>query len=98
MRQLASRQGEPGVVGMSKATIQRGENDGWFTRGFFLSPGVKVWDADEIEAFLTRRRAESGHTTATMAGKATPMPRSAPVPKAAKRAVAIGQEPRGVAK
>lgn len=56
VRQLASGPHRPGILPVSQATLWRWVRAGKFPRPFKLSVGVTVWDADEVDQFITAQR------------------------------------------
>ena len=56
IKQLTTTKKRVGMLRVSPATIWRWVKDGAFVPPYKLSPGVTVWDLDEIEAWLAARR------------------------------------------
>lgn len=58
MAQLATRPGHPpGKIPASPAAIWRWIRNGHFVQPFKLSPGLTVFDADEVDAWLEAQKA-----------------------------------------
>jgi predicted DNA-binding transcriptional regulator AlpA len=60
--ELASTKGKPGKLPVSPTTVWRWVREGRFPKPFKLGASVTVWDADEVEAFISQQ-AETGLTT-----------------------------------
>lgn len=58
LNQLASVQGRPGLPPCSLVTVWRMTKAGEFPTPFKISGRCTVWDAEETEADIERRRAE----------------------------------------
>lgn len=70
MAQLATRPGHPpGKIPASPAAIWRWVRNGHFVQPFKLSPGLTVFDADEVDTWLEAQKTGQAHT---------PAPHSAP--------------------
>lgn len=52
---LATTKGKPGKLPVSPATVWRWVREGKFPKPFKLGESVTVWDAAEVEAFITKR-------------------------------------------
>jgi predicted DNA-binding transcriptional regulator AlpA len=50
------------LTGVSRASWWRFERDGYAPKRFHLSPGIAVWDEEEIVAWLEARKAERDAT------------------------------------
>jgi hypothetical protein len=77
MAQLATRPGHPpGKIPASPAAIWRWIRNGHFVQPFKLSPGLTVFDADDVDAWL---KAHKSGQTYTPAEPAPAAPRRNPV-------------------
>lgn len=56
IKQLATTKGTDGMLPVSPATIWRWLQKDLFVRPYKLSPGVTVWNVDEIEAWLAEHK------------------------------------------
>jgi predicted DNA-binding transcriptional regulator AlpA len=56
LAQIASTKHNPGLVPASPATVWRLAKAGKFPKPFKLSPGITVWDADEIDQWIAQQR------------------------------------------
>jgi predicted DNA-binding transcriptional regulator AlpA len=57
--ELASTKGKPGKLPVSPATIWRWVRAGHFPKPFKLGQSVTVWDADQVEAFISEQAVAS---------------------------------------
>lgn len=64
IRQLVTGPHQAGILPISAATLWRWVKDGKFPKPFKLGHRVTVWDAAEVDAFITAQR------NATQAGAA----------------------------
>ena len=65
MAQLATRPGHPpGKIPASPAAIWRWVRNGRFVQPFKLSPGLTVFDADEVDAWLEAQKTGQVYTPA----------------------------------
>ena len=55
--QLASLNDRPGLLPVSPATIWRWVRQNKFPKPFKLAAGTTVWDAAQVEAFITAQQA-----------------------------------------
>ncbi|PQP01249.1 transcriptional regulator [Massilia phosphatilytica] len=53
--ELASTKGKPGKLPVSPTTVWRWVREGRFPKPFKLGLSVTVWDADEVEAFISQQ-------------------------------------------
>lgn len=53
LSKLASTKGKPGLLPISPATAWRWVREGKLPKPFKLGAGITVWNAAEIEAFIT---------------------------------------------
>ncbi|MES2027294.1 MAG: AlpA family phage regulatory protein [Pseudomonadota bacterium] len=53
--ELASTPSKPGKLPVSPATIWRWVREGKFPKPFKLSDSVTVWNAAEVDAFISKR-------------------------------------------
>lgn len=57
LSQLATEKGRCGLLPVGPATVWRWVKAGTFPKPFKLSQGITVWDAEEVEAFIAKRKA-----------------------------------------
>jgi prophage regulatory protein len=55
LNDLASTPGKPGKLPVSPATIWRWVREGKFPKPFKLGASTTVWDAAEVDAFISSR-------------------------------------------
>jgi predicted DNA-binding transcriptional regulator AlpA len=60
--ELASTKGKSGKLPVSPTTVWRWVREGRFPKPFKLGASVTVWDADEVEAFISQQ-ADAGLST-----------------------------------
>ncbi len=56
LAQLASIKNRPGLLPVSQATIWRWVRQNKFPKPFKLAAGTTVWDAGQVEAFITAQQ------------------------------------------
>lgn len=56
LAQLASIKNRPGLLPVSQATIWRWVRQNKFPQPFKLGAGTTVWDAGQVEAFITAQQ------------------------------------------
>ena len=56
LAQLASVKNKPGLLPVSQATIWRWVRQNKFPKPFKLGAGTTVWDAGQVEAFITAQQ------------------------------------------
>jgi hypothetical protein len=59
MNKLATKGDEPGLLPVSAPTIWRWVKSSKFPKPYKLGPGCTVWDLEEVETFLLKKRLES---------------------------------------
>lgn len=59
LAQLASTKDRPGLLPVSAPTIWRWVREGKLPKPFKLAPGTTVWDAAQIDAFITAQQGVS---------------------------------------